>query len=245
MAIFNINGNGKGKYLITLHGGYGDVVTLTNVRTGRKYSNINLGSSMKKEIEIIGGIYTISSTYLDDNGISLPQIEFGRKNNIAYCYPKSAIFWYGNGDENGEGLYSKCGGFTDAYQYYYPVGATRGHSTTNTLTNDNSNFSMTMNANAPDGSIYYIGVMCMNMVKKISHSGYTKLKIKGSGSNSGTFYTTNVTPRNRDNGYEYIDEVKVKDGIMSLSTADYLAYYFKGQAAKIRGSLTIEAIWLE
>ena len=160
------------------------------------------------------------------------------------AYPPNTLFWYGNGDASGDTLYSLCGGFSDEYQYYYPSDVSkRGYLTDNTMYNNATNFRMTMNANAPDGSIYYIASASMFMKKTINSTGYTKLKIKASG--NGTFYTTTVTPSNGASNYSYVSKANVNGGVITLTPSTYLAYYYTGQAAMIRGELIIEAIWLE
>jgi hypothetical protein len=100
-----------------------------------------------------------------------------------------------------------------------------------------------MNANSPNGYIYYIAGASLFMKKPINHTGYTKLKIKASG--NGYFYTTTVKPSNGASNFAYVDEGKVTGNVITLTPSTYLAYYYGGQAAKIRGKLTIEAIWLE
>ena len=66
MAIYNLIGGATSKFLVTLHGGYNDVITLTNIHTGQAYSDISLGTTTKKEnIEIKGGTYKITSNYLE------------------------------------------------------------------------------------------------------------------------------------------------------------------------------------
>ena len=115
--------------------------------------------------------------------------------------------------------------------------------TTNTLSNNATNFSMTMNANSSNGSIYYIAGASLFMKNKITSTGYTKLKIKASG--DGTFYTTTVAPSNGASNYSYVSKANVNGGVITLTPSTYLAYYYGGQAAVIRGTLTIEAIWLE
>ena len=254
MAIYNLIGGTASKLNITLYGGYEDVVTLTNVRNGQKYENINLGSSMKKEIEIRSGTYSISSTHLSSTKVSLPDIEIKKDVTSINIYPKGAIFWYGNGDADGERLGNKCGGL-QIYDYYYPesepykgyLSEIRQIKTYNDALGFYAHETR-YDTSEPWGNMYDLLRASMNMVNSISYSGFSKLKIKST-STGGAFYTTNSKPSN--NPYPYVDKKAPNSSgsVISLTPASYLAFYCytsgDGSVAKLDVNLKINAIWLE
>ena len=208
---------------ITFYGAPSETLTLY----GSSQYTVQLNSNGTATAEVPTGDYILIGSA---SKAALPtgkQISITEETTSITAYPPNTIFWYGNGDGSSDTLYSLCGGFSTDYQYYYPSDAgSRGYLTTNTMYNNADHFYMTMNANAPDGSIYYIASCAMYMKKTINHSGYSKLKIKASG--NGAFYTTTVVPSNSATNYSYVSKASVNGGVITLTPSTYLAYYYTG-----------------
>ena len=107
MAIYNLIGETTSKLVVTLHGGYKDIITLTNVRTGQKYENIELGdSTFKENIEIKGGTYKVTSNYLTNSGIKDLIFKINKNTPDVLAFPSGAVYWYGNGTNSTDFLYN-------------------------------------------------------------------------------------------------------------------------------------------
>lgn len=109
MAIYNLIGGAISTQIISIHGGYGDSITLTNTRNGNKYKFDLTDTTKKDGVEIKSGTYSIASTYLEKVGITIPDVEIKRGTSFVLAFPPSAIYWFGNGHKEGSYLLSKYG----------------------------------------------------------------------------------------------------------------------------------------
>ena len=100
---------------VTLNGGCNETITYTGTSSGSVVLNNNCHNS----VTIPVGTYTFTGSY-SGSGTAVTQAVTA--NCTINVYPAGAVFWYGNGDESGESLYSVTGGFTDSN--YVPSGVT-------------------------------------------------------------------------------------------------------------------------
>lgn len=107
--IFNLVGSTISNLMITVHGGWGDSITLTNEMNGNKYKIDLTDTTLKKDFEIKTGTYSITSTYLEEVGASINGIKVDRGTTEIFAFPKNTVYWFGNGHKEGSYLLSKYG----------------------------------------------------------------------------------------------------------------------------------------
>lgn len=170
MAIYNLIGGVASSLTITLHGGYGDVITLTNTRNGQKYQNISLeGTTFIENFEIKSGTYKIESKFLTELGLTLPEIEIKRGNDKILAFPDNTIYWFGNGHKENSYLLNKYG------QYK----TTGWKATSNNVGKEFTKFEdNSVYTSVTSGSTSEYRVLSTNS-NLISLSGFTKAKFYG------------------------------------------------------------------
>ena len=110
MAIYNLIGGAISTQIVTIYGGYNDVITLTNTRNGQKYENINLkDTTFIENFEVKSGTYKIESKFLTELELILPEVEIKKGNDKIFAFPANTIYWFGNGHKSGSYLLNKYG----------------------------------------------------------------------------------------------------------------------------------------
>ena len=110
--IFNLSGGGNPNLEVKFHGGYGDKVTFNGISSSNSFELDFTGKTSITGKIVKAGSYKVTSTYLSNVGIDSITVKIDRDNIDVPCFPSGAIFWFGNGDSEGDKLWDKCGGWT-------------------------------------------------------------------------------------------------------------------------------------
>lgn len=226
--IFNIPVGGAKKVDIILNGAPGETVTYSGKDSGSVVLN---GNGKGTIYQVKAGAYTFTGSISGSKAATI------KNTGTVNMYPDGAIFWYGNGDAEGDSLWSKCGGWLWDTGCY-PSGTNldeyaKGHSITGN-TNDT-----TLTYSFPnEGKIQ--GVRAgFKMANAVAHSGYSKLKINAT-ADTGKFYTTETNGA----GFTPVDSGAAAESL-SLTPSEYLVFFDFGNVYSMSRTTVIKAIWLE
>lgn len=227
MAIYNLIGGTVSKLNITLHGGYNDIITLTNTRNGQKYENIELGSSTFKEnFEIKSGTYKIESKFLTEVGLSLPEYEVKRGVNEVFAFPQNTVYWFGNGHKSGSYLLNKYGEYRTTGWVLHPENTNRSY----TFFGDNH---VRASIESNSGSTYRV---LSTHTNKINLSSYNKAYFYG----SKPWQSAEIRDKDSQNNW-YVKYISGKWGKLGFSSnGSSLSVYDTSRSEVTQKILTVD-----
>lgn len=150
--IFNhFFGGGKRTAIVSLYGALNEDVTLTAL-DGTAYDPVTLNAHGISDItlEIPVGIYTITGSVSSEILPEGRMVVVDKTTTKVTAYPPGAFFWFGNGDTDGDSLYT--GNFTHTGGHK-PSGAS-GSSGASNITNGDLTVGASCNAPSSGGSTY-------------------------------------------------------------------------------------------
>lgn len=110
---------GGGKVTIPVHGAPNETVTLTGVK-GESFTATTNEHGIAAALELPVGVYTVVGSVSKD-ALASRSVTVDKNTTEVTAYPPGAVFWFGNGDTEGDTLWSKCGGWGIAHGAY-PTG---------------------------------------------------------------------------------------------------------------------------
>lgn len=233
--IFNVVSGGDLRVPVSIRGALEEDILLIR-SDGKEYRTKTDKNGHGEETLIIPiGEYTIRGESTNYNG----SIIVTKDTSIITAYPKNAIFWHGNGDEEGDSLWNEFGGFVaDSQQrpYYEDVGRTANF----TFTPKKDSYEISYRWQGT-GNDYWI-IANAYMKNEISVEGYSNIHISGSMTGGGAWYTTN------DLKYEFDVLDSANKTPATLKAGKYLVFsenkYIQPYGS-MNNTININAIWLE
>ena len=131
----------------TLYGAPGETLTLS----GPTNKTVTLNSNGIGSATLLSGQYTITGS------VSKEALPAGRiatlleTNTTLTAYPKGALFWFGNGDNSSDPLWSKCGGFGYGTEIH-PAAGTSSYAYTMSFANNTNSVTLTLKKEASTAS---------------------------------------------------------------------------------------------
>ena len=104
--LFNIPTGGKAKAVVSFCGAPGETITLIH-RNGTTFTDIVLNEHGKSvgTYEIPTGSYIVEGSVSSEILTTGRAVEINKDTTVVTSYPPGAIFWFGNGDTDGDSLY--------------------------------------------------------------------------------------------------------------------------------------------
>jgi len=150
---------------VTLNGGVSEKITYSGTTSG----SVTLGTNGSGTVALSPGTYTFSG---GTSGYSTGSVAINAAKTVNVHYP-GAIFWYGNGDQTGESLYSVSGGFssntnhvsTSAVNQYYE----------SSITNNTTSIAFSGKSRYTTAKRHHLSYFPVNSITKGS---YSTIKVK-------------------------------------------------------------------
>ena len=107
---------------VLVYGALSETVTLTHV-DGTAFTVTTNANGASSAIKIPIGTYSVVGS-VSNQAVSSRTVTVDANTKVVTAYPPGAIFWFGNGDTDGDTLWNKCGGWTPI-SGAYPAGQGR------------------------------------------------------------------------------------------------------------------------
>ncbi len=160
------------------------------------------------------------------------------------AYPDGAIFWFGNGDESNDTLWSKCGGFAGGTSYRPSTAGNPTYNADTTITKNTNDVYIKFSKSVAAWKI----VNCeVHMVKSIDTTGYGKLNVVGEKKNGNLYTTSALSTAFPISG----QSTSISNDILnptSLTPDNYFIYHVMHQPetqSTVSTNVTIKALWLD
>lgn len=225
-------------FLCMFNGAPSETLTITNVNDSTyTYSTTTNSHGVTDEpTTIVKGTYSIKGSISGYTRTGVSITEAGTYN----AYPDSAIFWYGNGNNTGDTLKSKFSGFAFSTDLRPSVG---------NISSPPKSYTASAGTNSYNLSYSYQGtgswkVICANAYIKtaITMGSYTKIRIEGSQSGGGKWYTTNSLV------HEFSPIASSSGTPSTIAGGSYLVFNQTGSIepyGSMNNSIIIKAIYLQ
>lgn len=238
-----IYASGNQKVTVSVYGAISETVTITNgTDTYTVTTNANGVGTTTPEVKL--GTYTVTGTISVGALPSGRSVTVDKNTTVITAYPAGALFWYGNGDAQGDSLWSKLGGWTH-YGGYVPSG---GNGAAGSSSQSSSERGFGVSCSCQNSPTYYGGTSFSN--NAVSLAGYSTIHAIASGDTNNASFGWGC-PSGRDTRWDtsIFSTGSAAKAIPSGRTTGYLALtayncrfanYVYGYAG-----ITASAIWLE
>lgn len=226
VIVDNITVNGASKETLTFKDSSGNITSVTTDDSGKASVSLKVGEYM-----LTGSVSEYNKNVTVD--ISTTEIN---------AYPDGTVYWYGNGDQSDESLFSVTGGFKKA-----SIASIRP---ANQAVNQEYDLNISYNQNNVtfnlSKSTYYSSYIVINssviMNNQVATSDYSKWHIIGSGSGICNAYAATSL----DYEYSYNGTIPI-NGTNSMAISPYLGFYCTSNVINYPASqsYTVSAIWRE
>lgn len=244
---------------IAVNGAVNETITIQNAETNSAMGTITTDSSGKGTVSLDNGNYlfisNVAKSTTDINSDYSKNINIIDTTDEINFYPDGALYWYGNGDNSSESLYSKSGGIGS--NTYYRSGDSVKNAYDNNIVNNSNNFVINAKSTSSivlreHGRLYYFN----NLINKNS---YTDVKSRYSlsiGSGIYTYSSSFNLVGSLANNWTALGSFSIGDNAVSMGDANISignnnSFYYniymhgKGSTSNFNQSLTLYAIWLE
>ncbi len=218
-------GGSSSKVGVAVNGAVNEIISYSGASAGSIQLNVNGRGSING---LPAGVYTFTGSI---SGYS-KTVTVDKNTSVINVYPDGALFWYGNGDAMGDGLYSIGNKFV-GNNGYYPSGISVGKTMALTVASEDNAIVLSGSNNENDvrvhGSFY--------LDREINLAGYSTIRVVGEG--IGDVYAAQSLSANfQSNGNAAM-------GDASIAIAPYLVVFYSAYGSWLAMNATIKAIWLE
>ena len=246
---------------IQVNGAVNDTIDVAYLSTGEVFGTITTDSTGRGSSSLDNGEYLfISGVAMDTSNNSdnySKRIVIDDDTEVINFYPDGAIYWYGNGDDSTESLYSMTGGISSAA--YYRSGDSVYAEYESDLTTGNSY--ATMVGTGTSSAILRVNARSYYFSNSIVKGSYVNIKSRYSLTLTSTTYTYSskfdlvATPVNGYTalGSYAISDTKgnIEDASIDLTSISNNSFYYniylkgKGSTSRFQQTLNLYAVWLE
>ena len=225
--IFNMAGWGGGssKVGVAVNGAVNEIISYSGASAGSIQLNANGRGSING---LPAGVYTFTGSI---SGYS-KTVTIDKNTSVINVYPDGALFWYGNGDAMGDGLYAIGNKFV-GNNGYYPSGTSVGKTMALTVASEDNAIVLSGSSTDKDARVH----ASFYLDREINLEGYSTIRVAGEG--VGDVYSAQSLAAH----FAYNESKAMGDA--SVAIAPYLVLFYSVYGSYMSMNATIKAIWLE